>query len=162
MRILRGRLFIALFATVILAACTTESVPERTAGKEPRTLSLTAIQEGQPGTRTIIAEETKVFWQPGDEVKVFCDGASARFTSTNAEPAGIAPFTGTLQVLIGFNEGFSPDTPLWGLYPFCEDATADNGSVTTTLPDVQLAQAGSLARDMYPTLGRSNSLSMGF
>ncbi|MBQ3722853.1 MAG: leucine-rich repeat protein [Bacteroidales bacterium] len=156
------RILYFCLAAGLLTACMTEAVPERTAGKEPRTLSLTAIQEGQPGTRTIIAEETKVFWQPGDEVKVFCDGASARFTSTNAEPAGIATFTGTLQVLVGFNEGFSPDTPLWGLYPYCEDATADNGSVTTTLPDVQLAQAGSFARDMYPTLGRSNSLSMGF
>ena len=156
------RLAFLCLAAAILAACTTEAVPERTAVWEAQTLTLTASQEGGPGTRTVLQDETKVYWQTADEVKLFYAGTSAKFTSTNTEPATIATFTGTLQVLIGFNGGFGPETPLWGLYPYREDATADNVSVTTTLPETQLAQAGSFARDMYPTLGRSQNLSMGF
>lgn len=156
------RILAICLAASLMTACVTETVPERTVGKEARTFTLTAIQEGGPDTRTIIQDETKVFWQPGDAVILFCDGSAGKFTSTNTEPAGIASFTGTLNVLVGFNEGFSDDTPLWGLYPYREDATADNVSVTTTLPDVQPAQAGSFAQDMYPTLGRSENLSMGF
>ena len=146
----------------LLAACTTAPVPERAAAGEAHTYTLTAIQEHSPETRTVIADGTEVLWQPADEVKLFCDGVSGKFTSTNTEPAGIASFMGTLPVVIGFNEGFSSDTPLWGLYPYREDATADSESVTTTLPDAQTGKAGSFARDMYPTLGRSQSLSMGF
>ncbi len=156
------RLLFLCLAVAILAACTTETVPERTAVWEAQTLTLSASQERNPDTRTVLQDETNVYWQTADEVKLFYAGTSAKFTSTNTEPAAIASFTGTLQVLIGFNGGFDPETPLWGLYPYREDATADNGSVTTTLPEKQLAQAGSFARDMYPTLGRSQSLSMGF
>ena len=92
----------------LLAACTTEAVPERMAVREAQTLTLTASQEVRPGTRTVLQDETKVYWQTGDEVKLFYDGTSARFTSTHTEPAAVAPFTGTLQVLIGFNGGFDP------------------------------------------------------
>ena len=159
------RLLIPLMAAVLVAACARETpvpTPEAPEGREDRELVLTAAVEGYPETRTVIQDETKVFWQPGDVVKLFFDGTGGKFTSTNTEPAGIAFFTGTLNVLVGFNEGFSADKPLWGLYPWREDACADNEAVTTTLPDVQLAQAGSFARDMYPTLGCSQSLSMGF
>ena len=156
------RIFAICALAGLLAACTIAPVPERAAAGEAHTYTLTAIQEHSPETRTVIADGTEVLWQPADEVKLFCDGVSGKFTSTNTEPAGIASFMGTLPVVIGFNEGFSPDAPLWGLYPYREDATADSESVTTTLADAQTGKAGSFARDMYPTLGRSQSLSMGF
>ncbi|MCQ2169929.1 MAG: leucine-rich repeat protein, partial [Bacteroidales bacterium] len=62
----------------------------------------------------------------------------------------------------GFNEGFSDSTPLWGLYPYRADATADNSSVTTTLPATQTGRAGSFAKGTFITLARSQSLKMGF
>ena len=161
------RLLIPLLAATILSACAKEisapapalEVPEF---REDRELILTAAAEGSPDTRTVIQDETKVFWQPGDAVKLFFDGKSGKFTSTNTEPAGVAQFSGTLNVLVGFNEGFSASRPLWGLYPWREDATADNTSVTTTLPAEQTAAAGTFAKNSYITLGRSESLSMGF
>ena len=158
-----------LLAAALLAACTADKtvpVPEVPATPEEaweeRELILTATAEGAPDTRTVIQDETKVFWQPGDAVKLFFDGQGSKFISTNTEPAGVAQFSGTLNVLVGFNDGFSAERPLWGLYPWREDATADNGSVTTTLPADQVGLAGSFAKNSYITLGRSESLAMGF
>ena len=154
---------LSLFAT-LLAACASEVAPEPEPALEraAQTLTLTASTEGRPGTRTVVQEEKLVFWEPGDAVKLFYAGAAGKFTSTNTEPAGIASFTGTLNVLIGFNGGTSPDHLFWGLYPWREDATADEKSVTTTLPAQQRACAGSFASETYITLGCSQNLSMGF
>ena len=157
-----NRVLIACLVAAALAACSSPVSPERSAGKELQSFTLTASQEGQSGTRTVIQDETKVFWQPGDEVKLFFDGEAGKFTSTNTEPVGVAKFNGTLNVLIGFNEGFPTDKPLWGLYPYREDATSDNASVTTTLPADQTGAAGTFAKNTYITLGRSETLSMGF
>ena len=154
----RRILYIGLWAA-LFAACT---APEPQRVHAPQSLVLTATQEGGPDTRTVIQEETQVHWEPGDAVKVFFDGSSSRFTTVLDAPAPVARFTGTLDVLIGFNEGFSAETPLWGLYPWREDATADNVSVTTTLPAEQEARAGSFAQGTYITLGRSDHLTMGF
>ena len=157
-----------LLAAAALASCARENpapvpeAPDALEVREDREFVLTAAAEGSPDTRTVIQEGTKVFWQPGDVVKLFFDGQGGKFTSTNTEPAGVARFSGTLNVLVGFNEGFSASRPLWGLYPWREDATADNTSVTTTLPAEQTAAAGTFARNSYITLGRSESLSMGF
>lgn len=153
------KLVLFCLCVTALAACTRQPDPEFTPS---RTLTLTAHADGEPGTRTIIQNETQVYWQPADAIKLFFKGSGSRFTSTNTEPVGVAQFTGSLPVLIGFNEGFSADAPLWGLYPYREDAVADDNSVTTTLPAEQTGQAGSFARDSYITLGRSESLVMGF
>ncbi len=145
--------------TLLLAACTTR---EPAAERRSDQITLTAFQENGSGTRTVVKEETQVHWEPGDIVKVFFDGSGSPFTATLDEPAPVARFTGTLNVLIGFNEGFPTDKPLWGLYPYREDATSDNASVTTTLPADQTGAAGTFAKNTYITLGRSETLSMGF
>ncbi|MBR1576588.1 MAG: leucine-rich repeat protein [Bacteroidales bacterium] len=145
--------------SALFAACTV-SEPATSPGALP--VVLTALQEGAPDTRTVVAAQTQIHWEPGDAVKLFFDGSGSRFTAMLDEPAPIARFSGTLDVLIGFNEGFPAERPLWGLYPWRDDATADNGSVTTTLPAVQTGRAGSFAPDTYITLGRSDNLTMGF
>lgn len=153
------RFVVCCLCAGVLTACSLQPDPDLI---QTRTVTLTAQADGDPGTRTLIQNETQVYWQAADAVKVFFQGNGSRFVSTNTEPVGIAQFTGTLPVLIGFNEGFSAGSPLWGLYPYREDATADDNAVTTTLPAEQTGLAGSFARDCYPTLGRSESLVMGF
>lgn len=114
-------------------------------------------------TRTVIQEgTTSVLWEQADEIKVFYDGIGSRFANQNTSPSGTAKFSGSLNVVFGSNEGFSDSTPLWGLYPYRADATADNTSVTTTLPAEQTGRAGSFAKGMNITLGKSSSLVMGF
>lgn len=114
-------------------------------------------------TKTVIQNgSTAVLWEPGDAVKVFYKTTGSRFTSNNTEPVGTADFTGTLSVSGFFGEGFTTDTPLWAIYPFRSDATSDGNSITTTLPDQQIARAGSFATGTHITLAKSSNTTMGF
>ena len=57
---------------------------------------------------------------------------------------------------------FYEDNPIWGLYPYRDDATSDGASVTTSLPSEQTGKAGSFAKDTYISLGQSSGLTMAF
>ncbi len=150
----------ALAMTAVALSCTQEAeVSDAIGSGEEITItatlengSKTAVQDGGP----------EVYWEPADEVKLFLNGTGSRFISNNTELAGVTQFTGTLNAVIGFNEGFADDNPLWGLYPYRADATSDGTSVTTTMPADQIGRAGSFAKNTHITLGRSTGLTMGF
>ena len=149
----------AAFIAFAFASCTEEPFSQ----EDGTEITIEAVMAENPASRTVIQEgTTSVLWEPGDEVKVFYNGVGSRFTSTNTESVGVAQFTGYLSTIIGFNEGFSEATPIWGLYPYRADASADNTSVTTTLPASQTGRAGSFAKGTNITLGKSSSLTMGF
>ena len=116
------------------------------------TPSKTVIQDGT----------TAVLWEPGDAVNVFYKTTGSKFTSNNTEPVSTADFTGNLSVTGFFTEGFTADTPLWAVYPYRSDATSDGTSVTTTLPAMQVARAGSFAKSTHITLAKSSNSTMGF
>lgn len=141
-----------------LSACTAEPYNDENGGRI--TIEATMAENDQP--KTVIQDGTGVYWEPGDEIKLFFDGVGSRLSSTISEPAGVSSFSGTFNGVISFNEGFSDATPLWGLYPYRADATSDNSSVTTTLPSEQTGRAGSFAKGTFITLAKSQSLKMGF
>ncbi len=150
----------ALAMTALALSCTREAEVSDaiSTGQE---ITITATLES--GSRTAVQNGgAEVYWEPADEIKLFLNGTGSRFISNNTELAGVAKFTGTLNAVIGFNEGFADDNPLWGLYPYRADATSDETSVTTTLPADQIGRAGSFAKNTHITLGRSTSYSMGF
>lgn len=149
----------ALMALVLVGCAREESFSER----EGMEITIQAVMAENNPTKTVIEDgTTSVLWEAGDEIKVFFDGTGSRFSNQYTEPSGTAKFSGNLNVVFGSNEGFSDDTPLWGLYPYRADATSDNASVTTTLPAQQVGRAGSFAKGTFITLGKSSSLSMGF
>lgn len=126
-------------------------------------VTIEASIENDIETKTVF-DGTKIYWKPGDEIKVFFLSDEAKFTSSNSENALTASFNGSITIsgLIGSNEGESDDTYLWGLYPYREDAHSTGSSVTTTLPENQLGVVDSFADDLYITLARSNSFKLSF
>lgn len=150
--------FIAAALVLTLASCTAEPLPIEDEGE----ITITATM-AENNTKTIIQEgTTKVLWEPADEVKVFYKTTGSKFTSNNSEPVGVADFTGNLTITGFFSEGFSADTPLWGLYPYRADAVSDGESVTTTLRSLQTGRAGSFAKGMNITLAKSTNTKMAF
>ena len=152
--------FIAVTLLVaIVAGCSKEFKEKNQAGQE---FTITA-SFAENGTKTTLQDGgTAVYWEPSDEVKLFYDGTGSRFTAQCSKTSAVSAFTGSLYVAVGFGEGFDDSTPLWGLYPYRADATADNESVTTTLSAEQTGRAGSFAKSTFITLARSQSLKMGF
>ncbi len=110
-----------------------------------------------------------VFWTPGDSIKIFSAGESAKFISQNTEPKRITKFKGWVPFITGADDGTEIDY-VWGIYPYRSDATysepepgvSATAQITTTLPDVQIGKAGTFADDLAVTIGRSESLSISF
>jgi len=126
-------------------------------------MTFTAYQEGAQETKTTVQDGgTQVFWEPADEIKVFFKSSIGRFVSQNSELAGVADFSGTLNILVGANEGFGGTNQIWGLYPYRADATYDGEYVTTTLPAEQTGRAGSFAKNTHICLARSGGNDLAF
>lgn len=111
-------------------------------------------------TKTVLQEDGKVFWEPGDKINLFYNKVGGELTSNLTAPAATSTFTGTINAF-GFNDA-QENYPLWGVYPYNEANTSDGSSVTVTLPAKQVAKAGSFAKDTYITIGKSETFSMAF
>ena len=150
-----------LFASVVLTVACTREIESSISLNPIITVEATNIEPDFSRT-TLQDNGIKVYWEPQDEIAIFYNGSCGRFVSQNEEPALTAKFEGTLNAILGFNEGEAASNPIWGLYPYCEDASSDKLSVTTVLPAEQIGRAGSFARNTQITLARANSLSLGF
>ena len=152
---------VAMFA----AACSVEVNNEDTASIIQCEVTIHATSVDGSSTKTTRKEDGSVWWVPGDAISVFYSSGTAggsRFVSRATDTTKITDFTGMIDVVTGGLE-FSPEQAVfWGLYPYSEDASCDGSGVSMTLPSTQRAQAGSFANGMFPSIGRSNGLYMGF
>lgn len=153
-------ILIAAATLVVFACAKTNEQPE----PEGVRITIHAYQEGAHTKTTVQDGGTQVYWEPSDEIKVFFKGTGSRFISQNTEAATVADFSGTLNILVGANEGASSTTKIFGLYPYRAGATSDGTSVTTTLPAEQTGRAGSFAKNTHISLAatNANSIDLGF
>ena len=160
--IMKARYILFAVAALTLVACSKTNEQPEPDGVQ---MTFRAYQEGSPGTKTTVQNGgTQVYWEPADEIKVFFKGSGSRFISQNTTEATVADFSGTLNILIGANEGASSTTKIFGLYPYRADAVSDGSSVTTTLPAEQTGRAGSFAKNTHISLAatNANSVDIGF
>ena len=116
-------------------------------------------------TKTERQSDGSVFWNPGDAVSLFFnqgDHGGNRFVAQNTEVSAIAEFRGTITGFAGGGESTGGEFWFWGVYPYSENNSCDGTSVTLTLPAQQTAKAGSFANGLFPTMARSQGLSLGF
>ena len=152
--------FILALATAALCSCSGNLV--ETPVNDGEIITIHAYQEGADTRTTLVDGGTQVYWEPSDEIKVFFRGSGSRFLSQNTANAQVTDFSGSLNVVVGINEGASGSNTLWGLYPYRADATSDGASVTTTLPAEQTGRAGSFAKNTNITLAQSTSFDLAF
>ena len=147
--------YIAALAGLALSLSACQDIQEKDFMKTTA-LTLTASVEQPVGTRTLIAGDSQVWWEKGDEIKVFAGSVAARFTTDLTSPAATADFTGSLDG--AWTEG----SPLWAVYPYSETATLDGEAVIAELPAVQVARAQSFAKGMNLSVARTTSPSLQF
>ena len=150
---------LSLCFAVFASACTSWSVSREEAFTE---ITLVASVE-EPFSRTAVIDGgTQVFWEPGDQVKLFYAGKSSLLTSQCTGLESVTSFSGLFDGIISFNEGFSEQGGLWGVYPYDEQSSCDGNSVTCRIPDRQVARIGTFAQGLHTTVGQSSSLSIAF
>ena len=120
-------------------------------------LSIFARTESPAETKTVVESGVHVYWEPGDEIVVFMDDQSAKFTTDITAASGTATFKGTFG-----DTTWPEELDLWAVYPFSEDALFDGETITTTLPSEQVAREGSFGKDMNLAIAHSNSSTLQF
>lgn len=151
------------FSSIILASAALLTVACKASLKEIEQPSkVVTIEASYEDAKAVLQEDGSVFWAPGDSIKVFFDGVGSKFTSNLTAPASKGSFTGSLNTIIGFDEGLSDENALWAVSPYSADATSDKASVTTVIPSVQNAVAASFDPAAFVTVGKSTDLKVAF
>ena len=141
-------------AVLALAACSRSQVTD-IAGSP--VLSLVAQTEGPAESKTVVEDGTQVYWEPGDEIKVFSGNKSAKFVTDLTEATKTATFKGTLG-----NSAWTEGKELWSVYPYNEAAFFDGMAITTDLPAEQTAREGSFGKDMNLSVAYTTTSSLQF
>ena len=160
------RLLSSVFAVFVVGCTVVQPDEPRKVEQKEITISAYGADNQQPDTRTRRDEsDGSVWWTPGDAISLFYGSGTAggsQFVSTNAVTSKVTNFTGTIGVITGGADVSVEDTYFWGLYPYDATASCDGSSVTTSLSNEQVATPSTFATNLFPSLGRSQGLSMGF
>lgn len=142
-------------ATVVVLSCAGERREELTVPAGNSTV--TASREGlDPATRTAVQPDGKsVWWSVGDRIMVFAGEGSVGsvFESVETAASKTASFSGDI----------ADASTYYGVYPADGNPSVGaNGEITVSVPGVQNAAAGSFDSAAFPTVAKSESLTMTF
>lgn len=156
-----------LICATILCACT--RIDDNLYSEKNRNgveLTITAVREGYDlATKTTLISGGSVEWCPMDEISVFYGddiNGGNKFTSQNTEQTAIAEFKGRLEGVIAGGEDFTNGKYLYGIYPYSEKISMNNGVATIQLPSQQTAVEGTFANGLFPTIARAQGVNLAF
>lgn len=160
------RYSVIVCASVLSFACTKHNEMIMDVEPEGVEITITATREGLgPETRTVRKSDGSVEWCPLDEISVFYSGGAAagsKFTSQNTEQAAVAEFRGRLDGISAGGENFTDGKYLYGVYPYSPDNTLNDGIATISLPTHQIAEEGTFADGLFPTIARAQGVNLAF
>ena len=172
---MRNQLSILLLSGLaLLSGCAMEDrlFENESQGIDGKEITIQGIREGLdsdegPATRTVRDESNgDVLWVPGDAISLFYGSGSnggSKFTSVLEEgTAAVTNFTGTITAITAGADVSVDDTYFWGVYPYSDDVSCDGTIVTMTVPTAQAAVPGTFATGLFPSIGHSQGLTMGF
>ena len=97
-------------------------------------------------TKSTLVDATKVYWLPGDEIKLFAGSNAGRFSTDIEEMSASCEFSGTIV----------PAERYLALYPYSEDAYFDGEYIRSSLPARQVATDGNVRNGYLYSAGVSS------
>ena len=149
----RQLVLISAIALLGSGSCNTEKDTKNDLLSDCEQISIIATNLPEGTRTTVIDGGVEVFWQNGDEIKLFKGGNGTKLSAEISTLSKIATFIGASP------EG---DGEYIAMYPFNEETVADDSGVTFSLLSEQTAVAGSFAQNTYVTMGHSLTTEMGF
>lgn len=133
----------ALCVLAITSSCSQDETDDITGGKEMMSFSAGS----NIMTFSILTNGVSINWETGDAISVFDPkGENNKFTTDQGGPA--VTFTGMANNVEG---------TYYALYPYDEKATISGSVISTSLPGVQNARAGSFAQGLNPTVATADN-----
>ncbi len=113
-----------------------------------------------PETKTVLQEDSSVWWSPGDEISLFVDKGGMieggyKLTSTNIEPISKTDFIGK----IGNRQ---PNCPYIAIYPYSEANKVNGSSISTAIPSIQVAKENTFEKNMFVSIAISDDENLSF
>jgi len=156
-----SKLFFAAALAAIALSCAKETQNEFPSDAAQ---SITQITAGfaEEQSKTVLKDDgVSVLWNPQDEINVFFNSSSVKFTSINTTPDEWVIFQSDKALIFGGNES-SGKSSIWGVYPYSSENKYDGTCVTLTVPSTQSAVEGSFGRGTFPSVGRSQTTDIAF
>lgn len=147
-------ILILLAATAVLAACNKSESPLKNSTRISFVASLDAPEGAVPSaapSRTELVPGNNVHWIAGDQITIFDGETNECYTTT--DDGASATFEADIE-----NPG-----PWYALYPYNPNAViTGSGNITTTLPAVQRAKAGSFADELNISIAKTETSTLEF
>ena len=156
------KFFFFAFLAFISLSCTQEDGPHVNSIKNDYVI-FEASQADANNTRTVIQNETAVYWSPKDSIKVFYGTrSSGKFVSNNTDPVASTSFMGTFDLLDASINAGESSFDFWGVYPYSSNSICYGDAVLVDVPAIQTAIEGSFAPGLFPSIAKSSGLSLAF
>lgn len=152
-------MFAGAIAICSVIACQVEDIPSDESTEEKVTFTFYA-EGAENETKTIRQGDGAVWWDANENIKIFCNGISGKFTSDNKEPSATATFTGSFEAPVTLKD--ITEKGIMALYPYQEDAIYEDGTLTFSLPSEQVATKGTFGRDLFPCIASSTDTNLSF
>ena len=142
-------------AIVSFAACTRiEKAPE-SVPVQVKQVVFSASREGiNPLTRSVRQSDGSIWWNPSEEISVFCGSGSdggSKMVSMNTEDAASADFSGSVS---------GSGSEYWAVYPYSEENSFDGTAVTMVIPWDQTGVEENFSGGVFPAVAKSQSTVM--
>lgn len=137
-----------ILKNLIFVACITSAIQSCTHEQEMDVKRYMEFNTGISTKTTVSGSD--ILWETGDELSVFDTNSNNKFTTFQS--GSTAVFTGKAGDALMY----------YALYPYNSAAIYDQGKITTTLPNEQIARLGDFAKNSNVSVGRStgNSIEM--
>ena len=154
-----NKLFFRIIPILVLVLFSCQRKDDTTpAGKDKSDVVFYATYEDlDPETRTILQSDGSVLWDAREEISIMLGDKSARFVSTNTEPAATVEFHGSLE---GFE--YASDDLFWGVYPYSSSNKCEGETLYVDIPSRQQAKDGTFDRNYFISVARRRDFNLYF
>ena len=150
-------IYLIPFFVAVLFACERKD-DSTSAGKDLSDVVFYATYEDvDPDTRTILQSDGSIQWDAHEEISIMLGDKSARFVSSNSEPAAKVEFHGSLE---GFQ--YSSGDSFWAVYPYSQFNQCNGTTVSVNVPTLQTAKDGTFERDYFVSVARRADFNLYF
>lgn len=160
MNTLYNKITAGVFVLCAAISCQVEEISSEDLSDNDNMVFTFFAEGAENQTKTIRQDDGAVWWDTAENIKIFCNGVSGKFTSDNAEPAASTTFSGSFESKITLDDITTKG--VMALYPYQEDATSDGSSVTFSVPSEQIAVKGTFGKDLFPCMATSKGTSLSF
>lgn len=146
--------YIVLAATLpLLAGCAQEIIVP-----EDNLVTFYAVGDDEDAaTKTVMVNGSSIYWRAQEDIRIYYNGYSYKFTSTNTRPSASVEFKGSF----GSSEWKEGNLAL-AVYPYSNCSTGSVNGARVTLPCYQEAIADSFGIDCNPSAARTKDNNLYF